>query len=165
MAIKKDKKVEIIKDSEDIIKNSNSLVFLNFHKLPVLEERELRKSLRKEDIGYKVIKKTLFKRALDDAKIEGEIPEIKGELAVAYGKDLLAPAREVYNFQKTHKENVQILGGIFEKRYMDGKEMLGIATIPPLNVLYGKFVNVINSPIAGLVMALGQIAESKASSD
>ena len=39
--------------------------------------------------------------------------------------------------------------------------MISIATIPPLQVLRGMFLNVINSPIQRFAIALGQIAESK----
>ncbi len=40
--------------------------------------------------------------------------------------------------------------------------MTAIATIPPVPVLRGMFVNVINSPIQGLVIALDKVREQKA---
>jgi hypothetical protein len=40
--------------------------------------------------------------------------------------------------------------------------MKAIATIPPVPVLRGMFVNVINSPIQRMAIALGQIAAKKA---
>jgi ribosomal protein L10 len=40
--------------------------------------------------------------------------------------------------------------------------MNAIALIPSVPVLRGMFVNVINSPIQGLVIALDKIAEKKA---
>ena len=39
--------------------------------------------------------------------------------------------------------------------------MTEIASIPTLQVLRGVFVNVINSPIQGLVLGLNAIAEKK----
>ena len=115
------------------------------------------------NIGFGVIKKTLLNRALAATKIEGNIPELAGEVAIAYGEDLIAPAREVYSFQKKLKDNLSIVGGIFEGRYRSKAEMLGIATIPPLQVLHGQFVNLINSPIQGLVIGLKAIADKKGS--
>ena len=162
MPIKKAQKAEIVKEFGEVIKKANSAVFVNFHGLNVAETTKLRRELRRKNIGYTVAKKTLAKRALDAAKIEGQMPELLGELGVAYGKDLIAPAREVWNFQKTHKENLEIVGGIFEGKYMDKIQMTAIATIPPMEVLYGQFVNLINSPIQGFVMALSEIAKSKA---
>jgi hypothetical protein len=38
-------------------------------------------------------------------------PELGGEVAIAYSKDALSSPREVYNFQKTHKGMLNILGG------------------------------------------------------
>ena len=45
---------------------------------------------------------------------------------------------------------------------MSKEEMTVIASIPPVQTLYGMFVNVINSPIQGLVVALDQIGKKKA---
>jgi len=109
-----------------------------------------------------VAKKTLIKRTLSEAGIKGEFPELNGEIAIAYGTDLTAPAREINEFVKKFKDNIAIAGGIFEGRYMDKTEMAEIASIPPLKTLYGMFVNIINSPIQRCAIALDQIARSKA---
>lgn len=162
MAITKEQKVEIVKDLESAIKGVKSIVFVNFHKLPVKETTILRRSLREQGVGYKVAKKTLIKRALDSVKATGDMPELGGEVAIAYGADELAPAREVYNFLKAHKGSIDILGGVFEGRYLAKEEMLAIATIPPLQTLRGMFVNIINSPIQRFVIALDQIAKKQA---
>lgn len=161
MAINKEKKKKIVSDVSKVVKDSDSVVFVNFHGLPVADTTILRKTLKGQGIGYLVSKKTLAKRALSDAQIEGALPTMEGELALAYGKDLIAPAREVYAFQKKYPNLIQIIGGVFEKRYMNKEEMTGIAAIPPLRVLYGQVVNLINSPIQQFVMALGQIAKAK----
>ncbi|GMQ95307.1 MAG: 50S ribosomal protein L10 [Patescibacteria group bacterium] len=161
MAITKDKKREVIEGVQNAASSSDSLVFVNFHGLNVVDTTTLRKELRDKGISYMVAKKTLIKRALHDSKLEGDMPELDGELALAYGDDLLAPAREVFNFQKLHKDSVAILGGIFEGRYMDKAEMTSIATIPPAPVLYGQFVNLINSPIQRFAVVLNEIAKMR----
>ncbi len=162
MPITKDKKKEIIEKVSDLLKDSKSVVFFNFKGFSVKNTMEMRRALREAQVGYLVAKKTLAKRAFDDAKIEGEIPEIVGETALAFGADLIAPAREVYNFQKKFKDSLSIVGGIFDGKYMSKEEMLSIALIPSQETLYAQFVNVINSPIQGLVMALDAIAKQPA---
>ena len=62
MAISKNKKVEVVENVSNIAKGSKSLVFVNFHKLNVIETGEVRNELRKANIGYRVAKKTLFKK-------------------------------------------------------------------------------------------------------
>ncbi len=156
----KSKKTEIIKDLEGAIKGSETLVFVNFHGLKVNDETVLRRNLRQEGVSYKVSRKTLLARALK-GKAEGEMPELTGEVAIAYADDQTTPAREIYNFQKTHKGMLGILGGIFEGKFINGERMMEIAMIPSREVLYAQFVNLINSPIQRLAVVLGQIAKSK----
>lgn len=161
MAITKDKKKEIVGKVSELLKDSKSVVFFNFKKFPVKETIEMRRTLRAAGVNYFVAKRTLAKLAFDSAKVEGTIPEIVGETALAFGVDLIAPAREVYGFQKKYKDSISIVGGIFDGKYMSKEEMMNIALIPSQETLYAQFVNVINSPIQGLVMALDAIAKTK----
>lgn len=162
MAINKAKKKEILDEVKKIVKDSSSLVFVNFHGLRVADITSVRRGLRKGGVGYFVAKKTLIKKALDEAKIEGTIPSFEGELALVYGKDSVAPAREIYTFQKKFKDSLKIVGGTFEGKFQGKEEMISIASIPPVDVLRGMFVNVINSPIQGFVLALNEIGKKKA---
>jgi large subunit ribosomal protein L10 len=161
MAITKEKKKEILADLEQAIGGSKSVVFVNFHGLPVADVSVLRRSLRADKVGYKVAKKTLVKRVLGAQTIAGSQPSFDGELAIAYSDDLIAPARGIYGFQKKLEGKVSILGGIFEGKYMSKEEMMEIASIPSMDVLRGMFVNIINSPIQRLAIALDQIAQKK----
>ena len=161
MAISRQKKEEVVDKLKSALKSAKSLVFVNFHGLSVGSAGEMRRALRNESVGYTVAKKTLTKRALDTEKFEGSQPELPGELALAWGEDLIAPAREVYAFQKKFPEAIKILGGVFDGRYMDKLEIEAIATIPSIPVLRGMFVNVINSPIQRFAIALNEIAKAK----
>jgi large subunit ribosomal protein L10 len=156
----KSKKEEMIKDLDKAIKGSSSVVFVNFHGMKVADETILRRSLREQGVDYKVSRKTLLKRALVK-KAEGEIPELSGEVAMAYSKDEVASSREIYNFQKTHKGILEILGGIFEGKFVGKEKMMEIAMIPSREVLYAQFVNLINSPIQKFVVVLNGIAKIK----
>lgn len=160
MAITKDKKQSIL-EKLDGIKNSQSVVFVNFKGLPVFETTVIRRELAKGDVAYYVAKKTLVKKAFNEAGIEGDMPTLDGELAVVYGNDATGPAREIFAFQKKFDGKISILGGVFEHRFVNKSQMEEIAKIPSMHVLRGMFVNVINSPIQGFVVALNAIADKK----
>jgi large subunit ribosomal protein L10 len=162
MAKTKLQKEEMLNKLSEVAKGSASAVFVSFDKLSVGEETELRSKLREEGTSYMVVKKTLLTKAFTEAGLSGEMPEIEGTVAIAFGEDLTAPAREVYDFQKSHKEQIEIKGGLFDGKIMSQAEMMEIATIPPTPQLRGMFVNIINSPIQRFAIALGQIAEKKA---
>ena len=162
MAKSKEQKKEILARTESSIKDSASTVFVHFTGVSVGEEIEMRRTLKEHGLNYFVAKKTLIKRAFDSLSIKGDAPELEGEIAIAYGTDdPTAPAREIYTFVKKHKDKISIVGGIYEGSFKDQEGMNEIATIPPIEVLRGMFVNVINSPIAGFVRALDQIAQAK----
>jgi len=161
MARTKADKKEIVEKLKKIMTGAKSLVFVNMHGLKVADANALRRKLKSEKVGFFVAKKTLTTIALKDNKYSGTLPELVGEFGMAYGTDLIDPAREVYEFQKKLKDQVNIVGGVFENKYMSKEEMMGIALIPPLKTLQGMFVNLINSPIQGLVMALDQIGKKK----
>ncbi|OHA89975.1 MAG: 50S ribosomal protein L10 [Candidatus Zambryskibacteria bacterium RIFCSPHIGHO2_01_FULL_44_22b] len=161
MAITRVKKGEVIDKLKKAFKDAKSLVFVNFKGLTVGNTTLMRRALKGENISYTVAKKTLASKALDEQSFIGEKPELSGELSLAWGEDLVAPARGVYNFVKKFPENLKILGGVFEGRYMTALEMIEIAKIPGLEVLRGKFVNIINSPIQRFAVALSEIAKKK----
>lgn len=161
MAISKDKKTSIVASFKDMLAGSQSVAFVQFNKLTVKDANALRRALRAQNVTYKVGKKTLIKRVLDDMGIKGELPALEGEIAVAASTDLLAPAREVFEFQKTHKDVVTLVGGIFEGEYKDQSAMLSIATIPSREVLLSQIAYLLKSPMQRLAIAVNEVAKTK----
>ena len=156
MALNKAQKKEVLDKVTTIAKEAKSAVFVNFHGLTVGNATEIRRTLREAGVKYTVAKKTLAAKAFAARGLKGEMPELLGELAIAYGEDLIAPAREISLFQK-----ISILGGVFEDTFMSKAEMTAIALIPSKQTLYGMFVNLINSPIQRFAIAVSEIAKSK----
>lgn len=163
MAITKDKKQEVTKKIADAVDGAASVVFVHFKGLTVGDTSAMRKSLRENGVGYYVAKKTLIRRALAEKGYEGTMPELPGEIAIAWSmEDPTLAARDVFEHGKKHKGALSIMGGVFEGKFTDAAGMNAIALIPSVPVLRGMFVNVINSPIQGFVIALDKIAEKKA---
>jgi len=164
MAISKDKKHEILARVTDALSGAKATVFVGFAKLTVTDASRMRRDLKQADVRYLVAKKTLLRLALKQRGYEGQAPELPGEVAIAWtsGDDVTAPARMVHQYGTKLKGAIALLGGVFEGAFADAAQMTAIATIPPMLVLRGMFVNVINSPIQGLVIALERIREQKA---
>lgn len=161
MAISKDKKVSIVASFKDMLADAKSVAFVKFDRLTVKDAIALRRALRAEGISYKVGKKTLIKRVLGDLGIKGELPPLEGEIAVAASSDALAPARVVYEFQKTHSDMISLVGGIFEGDYKDKGAMLSIATIPSREVLLSQIAYLLKSPMQRLAIAVNEVSKQK----
>ncbi len=160
MAITKAKKQDIIAKLEGIKKDSDSLVFVNFKGVSVADTSVMRRKLREEGVGYFVAKKTLMKRVFGDA-YEGEMPELDGEIAVAYSADAIKPAQQIKDFAKKYKDAVAIAGGVFQGVFKTKEEMTIIASIPPLDTLRGMFAQLVNSPRQRFAVVLSKVAEAK----
>lgn len=161
MPITKDKKKELIKELETVFKESKGAVFVGFKGLKVNEATSMRKAFKAQGVNFLVAKKTLMGRALDAAKISGDKPEMTAEVAVAYGTDNLSSAREVGSFLKKNKDKLSIIGGIFEGKFITKADVVTYSSIPDRQTLYAQIVNLINSPIQGLVIAMSEIAKKK----
>ena len=161
MAITRDKKEKIVSELTDAFKKSGSIVFVSLTGITANESNVVRDELVKEQVNCKLAKKTLIAIALKDAKVEGDCPTLGGEVAVAYGEDLIAPARTIKGLSKRVEKGMRILGGVFEGRYMSEIEMNEIANIPSMPVLYSRLLMIWKSPVTGIASVLDQVAKQK----
>jgi len=159
MALTRQKKGEILENLKKIIKEAQTITFVNFHGLKMPDAFLLRRKLRQAGVGLKVAKKTLIKKAFEGSGVEGQLPELPGEVALSYGSDPLAAAREVWNFGKG--KILPIVGGVFEGKFVDAAKMNELATIPPKEILTGQLVFLLGFPMRRLVSVLDQIAKKK----
>lgn len=160
MAITKAKKQDILAKLSELKDSAETIVFIHYKGLSVANTTAMRKELREGGVGYFVAKKTLIARAFDGC-FAGTMPKLDGEIAIAYSTDPMAPAQTMKEFGLKFKDKISIVGGMFQGIYKTEAEMIDIASIPSLHVLRGMFVNVINSPIQGLVVGLNALAEKR----
>lgn len=162
MAITRQKKEEIVAKVADIAKSAKTLVFTQFKGLTVAEQNEMRKALRALGIGYTVAKKSLMSRALEAAKYEGTMPQLDGEVSLAYGEDELAPAREIAVFVKKFGDHLSFAGGVFGGKFVGKDEIVSIAAIPGMDTLRAMFAQVVNSPRQRFAVVLSEVAKKNA---
>ena len=153
MPISRQKKEEILKELVNGFKNSSLVVFVNFHGLSVAAANELRRTLRNISVRYMVAKKTLIKKALEEVGLPAADINLEGEIALAFAEgDPITAAQELNKFAK--KEDISIQAGVFENQLVGKETVVMLANIPPRETLLAQFVNIINSPLQGLVSVL-----------
>ena len=161
MAKTKQQKEEILKKLESIA-DKKSIVFSKFTEVSANETNSMRGEMKKEDVGFMVSKKTLFKKIFDGKSIKGEMPEIVGEVGLAYGDELTAPARLIAQQGKQFGEGkLSIIGGIFDGEYKNAEEMTVISKIPSREVLYSQFLAMTLSPLTQFTIILNEYAKTK----
>lgn len=156
-------KVEIKKPIVDEISaaldGAAAAVVVDYRGLTVEQDTQLRKQLREAGVTYKVYKNTMIRFAAKGTAFEALEPNLEGPTALAVSKeDATAPARILAEFAKK-ADKLEIKGGVVEDTYYDAKGMQVIATIPSREVLLGKLLGSMQSPITNLARVLNQIAE------
>lgn len=133
------------------LKQAKGVVFANFQGLTVAQSEELRKLARADGIAVVAAKKTLVKRALDEAGLNDvDAKSFPGGVATFIGNDEVSPARIVQTFAKKN-EIVTIFGGILEGKFIDAVMVKNLASLPSKLELLGKLVGSMSAPISGFV--------------
>jgi large subunit ribosomal protein L10 len=155
-------KQPIVAEISEGIKDAKSVVLVDYRGLTVEQDTELRKNLRAAGVTYKVYKNTMMNFAFKGTRFEGLAPYLNGPSAMAYSAtDATAPARVLAEFAKKAK-NLEIKAGVVEETVYDAAGMAQIAEIPSREILLGRLLGSMQSPIANFARVLNQIAEKDA---
>lgn len=154
-------KQPIVDEIAGYLADAQAMVLVDYRGLTVEEDTQLRKALREAGVDYKVYKNTLIKRAVKGTAFETVTDLCEGPTAIATSaSDATAPARVLYEAAKK-MPNLELKGGVVDGTFYDEKMIQVIATIPSREVLLGKLLGSIQSPITNFARVIKQIAESK----
>lgn len=154
-------KTSTIDEIKDNFDGAQGVVVVNYSGLTVEQDTQLRKQLREAGVTYKVYKNTMIRFAAKGTEFEALEPHLEGPTALAVSKeDATAPARVLAEFAKK-ADKLELKAGVVEGTYYDEKGIQVIATIPSREILLGKLLGSIQSPIANFARVINQIAEAK----
>ena len=154
-------KQPIVAEISELFNGAKSAVVVDYRGLTVEQDTQLRKLLRVAGVTYKVYKNTMIRFAAKGTEFEALEPHLEGPTALAVSnEDATAPARVLAEFAKK-ADKLELKAGVVEGTYYDEKGIQVIATIPSREILLGKLLGSIQSPIANFARVINQIAEAK----
>lgn len=152
-------KKSAVEEIKNLITSSKSIVLVDYRGTTVSQDTSLRKSFRENNVVYKVLKNTLFKKACEQLGITGFDEALNGTTAFAFGieDETIAP-RMIKDAMKDCK-SLSIKAGYYNGKAIDEKEVITLATIPSKEQLVAQLLYVLNAPVASLARAFKAIAE------
>ena len=154
-------KQPIVQAIVEDLTDAQSAVIVNYCGLTVAQDTELRKQLREAGVIYKVCKNTMMKRAFEGTDFAALDEHLEGPSAIAISKDdATAPARVLAEFAKK-ADKLELKGGVVEGTYYDAAGIGVIASIPSRDVLLGRLLGSMQSPITNFARVIKQIAEQQ----
>jgi large subunit ribosomal protein L10 len=168
-------KEALVADLREKFKEAKAAILTDFTGLNVEQITQLRRTLKKSAVEYKIVKNTLLRRASHDTDIELLTEHFVGPNAIALAyEDPVAPAKILLEFSKGQPA-LEIKAGIVAGTVMTSQDVKALASLPSKEVLLARFlsllkivptrlVQTLNNPLRRLVAVLdgAQRAKEKA---
>lgn len=154
----KPEKVKIVNEFVERLQRARGFVVTTYMGLDAQQMTELRRRIRKEGAELKVIKNTLFARALERAGYNGDLVQrLRGPLAVVFGYTDSVVAPKVVHLLRKDYEVLSLLWGIIEGQLYEGPQLEAIATLPPREELLAQALSYLLAPLYGLLGAINAV--------
>ena len=149
MALTKFRKKEMLQELQATMGSLNTMVFTDFEGSSVASLQALRSKLRQEGAVYKVVKKTLFYKALQNLAISmPSSQELPGNLGVVFTPDPVFGAKTISDFVKSApKDSFRLLGGVLDSQYIEAEQVLALAKLPSKPQLQAQVLGTLAAPM------------------
>jgi large subunit ribosomal protein L10 len=158
MALDRATKERLLEDYVQGFAVSPNAFVLGYKGMSVPQVDSLRAKVRASGGRYQVVKNRLALIALKDTALEPLGKHFQGPTAVASGSDAVALAKVLTEFTKG-ADLLEFRGGLVDGSTIRGEEVKAIADLPSRDVLIGKLLFMLQTPISRLVRDLGAITQ------
>jgi large subunit ribosomal protein L10 len=153
--LNREQKAAVIEEVAAQITESEAVFAVDYRGISVPQAAELRTRLRDADATFRVVKNTLSERAADQAGADGLKELLQGPTAMTFVRgDAAAAAKALRDFHRAN-QLLEFKGGWMNGAPLSADDVQSIAQLPSRQVLYGRLVGVVASPLTGLAAALG----------
>ena len=149
----KEQKKTYISEMAAHFENSEAVLVTHYQGLTVKHLDELRATMRKHGIQFKVTKNRITKIALEKSKCKNLSNLFTGPTAVALSNDAIISAKILTKFSKENS-NLKILGGIMGKDILDVAGVANVASLPTLDEAKAKIAGILKAPAQKIVSIL-----------
>ena len=140
-------KVAAVADLREQLSKSRTLIVSEYRGLTVREIADIRRSLRKQDVTYRVVKNRLMKIAAADSVAAALDGLLNGPTAIAFGQDEGATAKAVVDTMRPYRQ-VRITGALLGDRAIDASDVTRLAALPPRETLLSQIAGAFAAPMA-----------------
>lgn len=143
-------KVYINQEYVERLNSASYFIMIDYRGLTVDQFSELRNRLRTAGAECHVVKNTIFKIAVKELELADLSGQLAGQLAAVTGdRDISAAAKVLKNFHAEF-EKPRMVFGYLDKERLESENLTLLADLPPLDVLRGKIVGLIQTPASQL---------------
>ena len=150
-------KAAVIDEVAEQIQEAEAVFAVDYRGISVPQAAELSTRLRDADTSFRVTKNTLTERAADKAGADGLKEHLQGPTALTLVRgDAAAAAKAIADFNRANGI-LTFKGGWMNGQPLTADEILAISRLPSREVLYGRLVGMVASPLTGLAAGMSNL--------
>ena len=155
----REQKAQVIQNVAGALRESSAVFAVDYRGISVAQAAALRTTLRGNDATFTVVKNTLAELAAGEVGADGLKPLLKGPTAMTFVRgDAAAAAKALRDFRRsTQNTLLEFKGGWMDGQALSPEDVDAIAQLPSKEVLVGRLVGMIASPLTGLATALNNL--------
>ncbi|HLC17712.1 MAG TPA: 50S ribosomal protein L10 [Thermodesulfobacteriota bacterium] len=155
--MKKTEKEKYVEDLKDKLTRADAMFLAEYRGIKAAQMNEFRRTLRDAKVELKVVRNTLARRALGGTASEHLREHLNGPVAFAFSyQDAALAAKRLTEFAKDQPAFIFRVGTLGEK-VLAVDDIKRLAELPPKDVLLGKLLASMKSPVSGLVGVLSGV--------
>jgi large subunit ribosomal protein L10 len=146
LAITKERKEELVGQYTEQLEASKGLILTDYRGLRVTDMERLRRSLRKNEVTFQVVKNRLLRLALDQLALDIPQEWLEGPTALAFCHGEVPPAAKAMSDFAKETDALSIKGGLLGTSLLSPEQVKALAELPPREVLFAQVLGAINAP-------------------
>lgn len=159
----KEKKAREVEQLKADLAKANSLFLVNFQKISVAEDWELRRQVKTAGGRYRVIKNTLAEIGAKGTPAEAVFRSLTGPTALALTETNPVALAKVLSAYAKENPHFTFRAGWVEGRVISLAEIAELALMPGKEELLAKILYLISSPARGIAAAMQAVIRNLAS--
>ena len=153
----KEQKAQVVDEIAAQLSDAGAIFAVDYRGIGVPEAAELRARLAESDATFRIVKNRLAKRAAESAGTDDLQGLFEGPTALTLVKgDPVTAAKAIADFAREHQVPTY-KGGIMDGAPLEPEQFGQIARLPGLEVLQGRLLGTVASPITGVARGLNQL--------
>jgi large subunit ribosomal protein L10 len=155
--LNRDQKAAVIDEVTTQLRDAEAVYAVDYRGTTVTQAAELRTRLRESDTRFRIVKNTLTERAADNAGAEALKPYLQGPTALVFVQgDVASAAKALADFKRA-SGLLEFKGGWMNGDALSAEQIDAIAKLPSREILYGRLVGIVASPLSGLASAMSNL--------
>ena len=152
-------KQQVVAELTERLQKACAGVVVSYSGITVDNDTKMRAELRRAGVTYTVLKNTMTKRACENVGYSALSSVLEGTTALATSESDPVAAAKILKEYADKIDTFELMAGFVDGEVLDKDGVLKLAAIPSKEVLVGKILGSIQSPLYGLAYALQAIID------